>query len=240
MCIRDSLRVQYETSDGIVKALNGIDLSLEEGMTLGLVGETGAGKTTLAKSIMRIIPQPPGRIMSGEIIYDGKDILKMDKNEIRKIRGQHISMIFQDPMTSLNPVMTVGEQIAETIKTHEKVSDVYKRQQHDSALHLYGLVSDGGVHSHITHIYGLLELAKKNGLDKVFVHCFLDGRDPPPASGKDYVIQLEEKMKELGVGRVASVMGRYYAMDRDNRWDRVEKAYKALTKGCLLYTSRCV
>ena len=77
------LRVQYETSDGIVKALNGIDLSLEEGMTLGLVGETGAGKTTLAKSIMRIIPQPPGRIMSGEIIYDGKDILKMDKNEIR-------------------------------------------------------------------------------------------------------------------------------------------------------------
>ena len=109
------LRVQYETSDGIVKALNGIDLSLEEGMTLGLVGETGAGKTTLAKSIMRIIPQPPGRIMSGEIIYDGKDILKMDKNEIRKIRGQHISMIFQDPMTSLNPVMTVGEQIAETL-----------------------------------------------------------------------------------------------------------------------------
>ena len=117
-----NLRVQYETSDGIVKALNGIDLSLEEGMTLGLVGETGAGKTTLAKSIMRIIPQPPGKIVSGEILYDGKDILQMDKNEIRKIRGQHISMIFQDPMTSLNPVMTVGEQIAETIKTHEKLS----------------------------------------------------------------------------------------------------------------------
>ena len=106
-----NLRVQYETSDGIVKALNGIDLSLEEGMTLGLVGETGAGKTTLAKSIMRIIPQPPGKIVSGEILYDGKDILQMDKNEIRKIRGQHISMIFQEPMTSLNPVLKIGEQV---------------------------------------------------------------------------------------------------------------------------------
>ena len=87
------------------------------------------------------------------------------------------------------------------------------------------------VHSHITHIYGLLELAKRNGLDKVFVHCFLDGRDTPPASGKDFVAALEEKMQELGVGKVASVMGRYYAMDRDNRWDRVELAYKALTAG---------
>ena len=94
-----------------------------------------------------------------------------------------------------------------------------------------GLVSDGGVHSHITHIYGILELAKRQGLDKVYVHCFLDGRDTPPASGKEYVEQLEAKMKEIGVGEVASVSGRYYAMDRDNRWDRVEKAYAALTRG---------
>ena len=100
-----------------------------------------------------------------------------------------------------------------------------------SSLHLYGLVSDGGVHSHNTHIYGLLELAKRNGLEKVYVHCFLDGRDTPPASGKGYVEQLEEKMKEIGVGKVASVMGRYYAMDRDNNYDRVEYAYKALTRG---------
>ena len=100
-----------------------------------------------------------------------------------------------------------------------------------SSLHLYGLVSEGGVHSHNTHIYGLLELAKRNGLEKVYVHCFLDGRDTPPASGKGYVEQLEEKMKEIGVGKVASVMGRYYAMDRDNNYDRVEYAYKALTRG---------
>ena len=104
-------------------------------------------------------------------------------------------------------------------------------KKNDSALHLMGLVSDGGVHSHIGHIFGLLELAKRQGLEKVYVHCFLDGRDTPPASGKEYVEQLEAKMKEIGVGEVASVSGRYYAMDRDNRWDRVEKAYKALSAG---------
>ena len=104
-------------------------------------------------------------------------------------------------------------------------------KKNNSALHLMGLVSDGGVHSHNEHIYGLLELAKRQGVEKVYVHCFLDGRDTPPASGKEYVEQLEAKMKEIGIGEVASVMGRYYAMDRDNRWDRVEKAYKALVKG---------
>lgn len=101
----------------------------------------------------------------------------------------------------------------------------------DSALHLFGLMSDGGVHSHIEHVFGLLELAKRQGIEKVYVHCFLDGRDTPPASGKEYVEQLEAKMHELGVGQVASVTGRYYAMDRDNRWERVEKAYNALVNG---------
>ena len=100
---------------------------------------------------------------------------------------------------------------------------------HDSALHLYGLVSDGGVHSHNTHLYGLLRLAKKNGVKKVYVHCFLDGRDTPPESGKQYVAELVEQMKKIGVGQVGVISGRYYAMDRDNRWERVEKAYRALT-----------
>ena len=104
-------------------------------------------------------------------------------------------------------------------------------KKNDSSLHLYGLVSDGGVHSHNTHIYGLLELAKRHGLTKVYVHCFLDGRDTPPASGADYVKELCDKMKELGVGKVGVISGRYYAMDRDNRWDRVEKAFRALTLG---------
>ncbi len=104
-------------------------------------------------------------------------------------------------------------------------------KKHDSALHLMGLCSDGGVHSHLTHLYALVKLAKDHGLTKVFVHCFMDGRDVPPTSGKGYVEQVDAKLKELGVGRIATVMGRYYAMDRDNRFERVEKAYAALTYG---------
>ena len=104
-------------------------------------------------------------------------------------------------------------------------------KEHDSALHLYGLLSDGGVHSHNTHLYALLELAKREGVKKVYVHCFLDGRDTPPASGKDFVQELTDKMSEIGVGEIATVMGRYYAMDRDNRWDRVELAYRAMVEG---------
>ena len=103
-------------------------------------------------------------------------------------------------------------------------------KKNDSALHLFGLVSDGGVHSHLTHLFGLLEFAKRQRLKKVYVHCFLDGRDTPPTSGKEFVAELEKKMQHLGIGEVASVMGRYYAMDRDKNWDRVQKAYDVLTK----------
>lgn len=101
----------------------------------------------------------------------------------------------------------------------------------NSALHLFGLLSDGGVHSHNTHLYGLLEMAKKNGIDKVYVHAFLDGRDTAPTSGKGFMQELCDKMQEIGAGQVATVSGRYYAMDRDNNWDRIEKAYDAITKG---------
>ena len=104
-------------------------------------------------------------------------------------------------------------------------------KKNGSALHLLGLLSDGGVHSHNQHLYGLLQLAKKNGLTKVHVHAFLDGRDVPPSSGADYVEELVAKIREIGVGDVASVMGRYYAMDRDNRWERVQKAYAAMVLG---------
>lgn len=100
-----------------------------------------------------------------------------------------------------------------------------------SKLHLMGLVSDGGVHSHIEHLYALVEMAKQEGLDQVYIHCFMDGRDVPPASGKDYIIALEEKLRQLNFGKIATVMGRYYAMDRDNRWDRVKLAYDALVFG---------
>ena len=104
-------------------------------------------------------------------------------------------------------------------------------KKNSSALHLMGLMSDGGVHSHNTHLYGIMELAKRSGVDKVYIHCFMDGRDVPPTSGKDYLAELYEKCDEIGVGEIATVMGRYYAMDRDNRWERVVKAYKAITEG---------
>ena len=108
---------------------------------------------------------------------------------------------------------------------------VNNAKEKGTSLHLYGLVSDGGVHSHNTHLYALLELAKRYGLEKVYVHCFLDGRDTPPESGKDYVQALQEEMDRIGCGRIATVAGRYYAMDRDNNWDRIEKAYRAMTLG---------
>ena len=101
-------------------------------------------------------------------------------------------------------------------------------RKNGSALHLMGLLSDGGVHSHNSHLYGLLRMAKEAGLTDVYVHCFMDGRDVPPSSGKEYVEELLAKMEEIGVGKIATVMGRYYAMDRDNRWERVGKAYDAM------------
>ena len=122
-------------------------------------------------------------------------------------------------------------QDGDFFKNEALLHAVRNAKENGSALHMFGLLSDGGVHSHNTHLYGLLELAKREGLEKVYVHCFLDGRDTPPASGKDFVQQLSDEMKKIGVGEIATVMGRYYAMDRDNRWDRVELAYNAMVKG---------
>ena len=116
------LTIHYITDDGVVKAVNGIDLALEKGDTLGLVGETGAGKTTTALGVMGLVPDPPGKVISGEILYNGEDLLKKSPAEMRKIRGGEISMIFQDPMTALNPVLRVGDQIAEVVHLHGNCS----------------------------------------------------------------------------------------------------------------------
>jgi peptide/nickel transport system ATP-binding protein len=120
--IRD-LVIHYETDDGTVHAVENLDLRLKRGETLGFVGETGAGKTTTALGIMRLIPSPPGVIKSGKILFEGEDLLEKSEEEMRAIRGDKIAMIFQDPMTSLNPVMTMGKQIAEVVKLHRKVSE---------------------------------------------------------------------------------------------------------------------
>lgn len=137
-----NLNIAFRTMDGVVHALNGVDLSLEEGRTLGLVGETGAGKTTLAKGIMRLTPIPPGEIQSGEILYKGKNLLAMDKESIRGIRGKEISMIFQDPMTSLNPVLTVVEQIEEAVAAHGKMTKEEARAQAVKMLEMVGIPAE--------------------------------------------------------------------------------------------------
>ena len=113
----------------------------------------------------------------------------------------------------------------------ELIAAIENCKKNHSKLHILGLVSDGGVHSHIRHLYGLLELAKRRDFEDVYVHCFLDGRDTPPASAEGYIVKLQEKMKEKGVGKIASISGRFYAMDRDKRWQRVQKCYDALVNG---------
>ena len=113
----------------------------------------------------------------------------------------------------------------------ELIAAIDNCKNNNTKLHILGLVSDGGVHSHIRHLYGLLELAKRRDFEDVYVHCFLDGRDTPPASAENYIIKLQEKMQEKGVGKIASISGRFYAMDRDKRWERVKKCYDALVLG---------
>ena len=113
----------------------------------------------------------------------------------------------------------------------ELVAAIENCKKNNSKLHILGLLSDGGVHSHMRHLFAVLELAKRKGFEDVYVHCFLDGRDTPPASAEGYILKLEEKMKEKGVGKIASISGRFYAMDRDKRWQRVQKAYDAMVKG---------
>lgn len=136
------LRINYETSDGIVRAVNGIDLSIDEGEALGLVGETGAGKTTTALGIMRLVPNPPGKILSGEVIFKDKDLMKASEIEMRLHRGKDIAMIFQDPMTSLNPVMTVGDQIAEIVRIHEKLSKADAERRAAEMLETVGIPAE--------------------------------------------------------------------------------------------------
>lgn len=137
-----NLTIHYVTDNEVVKAVNDISISLEEGESLGLVGETGAGKTTTALGILGLVPNPPGKVISGEIIYKGEDLLKKSDAEMRKIRGHEISMIFQDPMTALNPVLTVGDQIMEVIRLHQKVSKAEALERAMEMMEMVGI--EGG------------------------------------------------------------------------------------------------
>ena len=159
-------------------------------------------------------------------LYVGLPDGQMGNSEVGHMNIGAGRIIYQD-LTRITKAIEDGE----FYKNEELLAAMENCKKNNSDLHLFGLLSDGGVHSHISHIYGLLEMAKKNGVSNVYVHAFLDGRDTPPASAKDFVAKLEDKMAEIGVGKVASLAGRYYAMDRDNNWDRVKEAYLSLTTG---------
>lgn len=180
-------------------------------------------KTPVVDQLMKDYPFVKGNASGLAVgLPDGQ----MGNSEVGHLNMGAGRIVYQD-LTKITKAIQDGD----FFENKALLSACENVKEHDSSLHLMGLMSDGGVHSHIEHVFGLLELAKRQGIKNVYVHCFLDGRDTPPASGKEYVETLEAKMKELGVGKVASVMGRYYAMDRDNRWDRVEKAYNALVYG---------
>lgn len=137
-----NLAVEYHTDDGVIYAVNNINLSVKKGETIGLVGETGAGKTTIAKSILRILPKPQAELVSGEILFEGENIVKLSERDMRKIRGNKIAMIFQDPMTALNPIETVGYQIAEAIKQHNKITSQEADRRACDMLEMVGIPMD--------------------------------------------------------------------------------------------------
>lgn len=166
---------------------------------------------TRLKASGEAVGLPEGQMGNSEVGH-----LNMGAGRVVYQEFTRISLAIRDRTFFQNPVL---------------LEIINKVKENNSSLHLLGLVSDGGVHSHIEHLYALLELAKEEGLKKVYIHALLDGRDVPPANAKEYLTALKAKMKSLGVGEIATVSGRYYAMDRDNRWDRVEKAYRAFVYG---------
>jgi oligopeptide transport system ATP-binding protein len=135
------LKTYFFTPDGVVKAVNGVSYTLDDGEALGLVGESGCGKSVSALSLMRLIPTPPGRIVEGQVVFDGRDLLKVSDEDIRRVRGNDIAMIFQDPMTSLNPVLTIGRQISEALELHKGMSRSQARERTIELLELVGIPS---------------------------------------------------------------------------------------------------
>ena len=180
-------------------------------------------KTPVIDEFIKDYPFVEGQA-SGEFV--GLPDGQMGNSEVGHLNIGAGRIVYQD-LTKITKAIEDGE----FYKNEALLAACNNANKNDSSLHLMGLLSDGGVHTHIEHVYGLLKLAKQQKVGKVYIHCFLDGRDTPPDSGKTYLEDLQKAIQKIGVGEIATVIGRYYAMDRDNRWDRVELAYNALTKG---------
>ena len=201
-------------------------LIIMDGFGLTEPGPGNAVANAPTPNLDRIFRDCPGCKLSASGLDVGLPEGQMGNSEVGHTNMGAGRVVFQDL-----PHISRDIESGEFFQNSAYLEAMSNCREWGSALHLMGLLSDGGVHSHITHLFALLKMAKEQGLSKVYVHCFLDGRDVPPSSGKSYVEQLQAKIDELGVGQIATVMGRYYAMDRDKRWDRVQRAYDAIACG---------
>ena len=201
-------------------------LIIMDGFGLGPKYPGNAVENTPKPHLENIFKECPGCRLSASGLDVGLPEGQMGNSEVGHTNIGAGRVVFQDL-----PHISRDIDSGEFFKNPAYLEAMANCREWGSALHLMGLLSDGGVHSHITHLFALVKMAKEQGLEKVYVHCFLDGRDVPPSSGKSYVEQLQAKLDELGTGRIATVMGRYYAMDRDKRWDRVQRAYDAIALG---------
>jgi 2,3-bisphosphoglycerate-independent phosphoglycerate mutase len=188
--------------------------------------EGNAAKLANTPNLSNLFSQYPNSIIHTSGLDVGLPDGQMGNSEVGHMNIGAGRIVYQE-LTRITKSIEDGD----FFEKPEFLEAIQNAKEHNTNLHIYGLLSDGGVHSHNTHLYALLELCKRNDFDRVFVHCFLDGRDTPPSSAENYIIELEDKMKEIGVGKIASISGRYYAMDRDKRWERLELAYNALVKG---------
>ncbi len=197
-----------------------------DGFGLGPKYPGNAVENTPKPHLENIFKECPGCRLSASGLDVGLPEGQMGNSEVGHTNIGAGRVVFQDL-----PHISRDIDSGEFFKNPAYLEAMEHCREWGTALHLMGLLSDGGVHSHITHLFALVKMAKEQGLEKVYVHCFLDGRDVPPSSGKSYVEQLQAKLDELGTGRIATVMGRYYAMDRDKRWDRVQRASDAIARG---------
>ncbi len=197
-----------------------------DGFGLGPKYPGNAVENTPKPHLENIFKECPGCRLSASGLDVGLPEGQMGNSEVGHTNIGAGRVVFQDL-----PHISRDIDSGEFFKNPAYLEAMEHCREWGTALHLMGLLSDGGVHSHITHLFALVKMAKEQGLEKVYVHCFLDGRDVPPSSGKSYVEQLQAKLDELGIGKIATVMGRYYAMDRDKRWERVQMAYDAMVYG---------
>ena len=201
-------------------------LIIMDGFGTGAQSAGNAIANAPTPNLDRIFAECPGCRLSASGLDVGLPEGQMGNSEVGHTNIGAGRVVFQDL-----PHISRDIQSGEFFKNTAYTEAMENCREWGSALHLMGLLSDGGVHSHITHLFALLQMAKEQGIEKVYVHCFLDGRDVPPTSGKHFVEQLQAKLQQLGVGQIATVMGRYYAMDRDKRWDRLQRAYDAMVCG---------